>query len=77
MGLREYAKVVEGLEEMILVVDRDYRYVIANPAFLSFRGFSPEQVVGRTVEEILGKDAFVTRVKDKMDECFPWQSGAI
>jgi PAS domain-containing protein len=28
--LREYERVVEGLEEMIVVIDRDYRYVIAN-----------------------------------------------
>ena len=35
--LREYEEVVEGLQEMIVVVDRDYRYVIANPAFLRRR----------------------------------------
>ncbi len=36
--LEEFEKIVEGLEEMIVVVDRDYRYVIANHAFLSYRG---------------------------------------
>ena len=36
--LREYERVVEGLEEMIVVVDRDYRYLIANHAFLKYRG---------------------------------------
>ena len=35
--LQEYEKVVEGLEEMIAVVDRDYRYLIANRAFLNYR----------------------------------------
>src|SRR5271163_3796884 len=33
--LQEYEKVVEGLEEMIVVVDRDYRYVLANRAYLN------------------------------------------
>ena len=28
--LQEYEKVVEDLEEMIVVVDREYRYLIAN-----------------------------------------------
>src|SRR5579859_8211367 len=28
--LQEFERVIEGLEEMIVVVDRDYRYVIAN-----------------------------------------------
>src|SRR5580698_8985993 len=32
--LREYERVVEGLEEMIVVLDREYRYVIANRALL-------------------------------------------
>jgi two-component system cell cycle sensor histidine kinase/response regulator CckA len=68
--LLEYERVVEGLEEMILVVDRQYRYVIANRAFLNFRGLSAEQVVGCSVEEVVGKDVFITQVKPKMDECF-------
>ena len=32
--LREYERVVEGLDEKIMVVDREYRYVIANRTFL-------------------------------------------
>ena len=68
--LQEYERVVEGLEEMILVVDRNYRYVIANQAFLNFRGLSAEQLVGHTVEEVVGEDAFKTQIKEKMDECF-------
>jgi PAS domain S-box-containing protein len=68
--LREYARVVEGLEEMILVVDREYCYIIANRAFLNFRGMSAEQVVGRPAGEVVGEDVFATQVKDKMDECF-------
>jgi len=68
--LLEYERVVEGLEEMILVVDRQYRYVIANRAFLNFRGLSAQQVVGCSVEEVVGKDVFITQVKPNMDECF-------
>jgi two-component system, cell cycle sensor histidine kinase and response regulator CckA len=68
--LREYARVVEGLEEMIVVVDREYRYLIANRAFLKFRSMSAEEVVGQTVDEVVGKDTFETVVKGKMDESF-------
>jgi formate hydrogenlyase transcriptional activator len=69
-SLREYERVVEGLEEMIAVVDRNYRYVIANRAFLEYRGLRKDQVVGRFVSDIIGQAAFVDRVKEKMDECF-------
>jgi len=68
--LREYERVVEGLEEMILVVDRQYRYVIANRAFLNFRGMSVKQVIGQFAADVVGRDVFATQVKEKMDECF-------
>jgi PAS domain S-box-containing protein len=67
--LREYERVVEGLEEMIAVVDRDYRYVIANRAFLSRRGMDKEQVIGHTIAEIVDKGS-IEMVKRKLDECF-------
>ena len=70
IALREYARVVEGLEEMILVVDRNFQYVIANRAYVDFRGMSAEQVVGRSVEEVVGRETFATHVKEKMEECF-------
>ena len=68
--LREYERVVENLEEMIVVVNRDYRYVLANRAFLSYRGLTKEQVVGRTAAEVLDTNTFETVVKEKLDEAF-------
>lgn len=68
--LREYEKVVEGLEEMIAVVDRDYRYLLANCAFLRHRGQERHEVVGHFVWEVLEPDLFHGTVKPKLDECF-------
>lgn len=68
--LREYERAVEGSEEMIAVVDREYRYLIANRKFLSYRSMTREQVVGHLVPEVLNKGAFETIVKGKLDECF-------
>jgi PAS domain S-box-containing protein len=68
--LQEYERAVEGLEEMIVVIDRDYRYVLANRAYLSNREIEREQVVGRSVGEMLGKEVFETVVREKLDECF-------
>ena len=67
--LREYEKVVEGLEEMILVVDRDYRYLLANRAFLKYRGVKSEDVVGHLVPELLAEGVFENVVKEKLDGC--------
>jgi formate hydrogenlyase transcriptional activator len=72
--LLEYESVVESLEEIIVVVDRDYRYVIANLEFLKRRGLKREQVLGRTVWDQLGSEGMskesLALVKEKMDECF-------
>jgi PAS domain S-box-containing protein len=68
--LREYEKAVEGLEEMIVVVDREYRYLLANRAFLNYRGLEREQVVGRRLPELLDHDVFKNVAKKRLDECF-------
>src|SRR5271154_2383377 len=67
--LREYERVVEGLEEMIVVVDREHRYVIANHAFLNYRGMNKDQVVGHHVNEVVNRGAF-EQVMQKVEECF-------
>src|SRR5580693_4484530 len=68
--LQEYEKVVESLEEMIVVVDRDYRYLLANRAYLNYRCAEKEQIIGHSVAEIVDKDVFETVTRKKLDECF-------
>lgn len=61
---------VEGLEEMVAVVDREYRYVIANNKFLKMRNMTKEQVLKRCAYEVLNKKTFESVIKGKLDECF-------
>ena len=68
--LREFERVVENLEEMVVVVNREYRYVLANRAFLSYRGMTKEQVVGSLVSQVANPAQFKVGVKEKLDECF-------
>jgi PAS domain S-box-containing protein len=68
--LQEYEKAVECSEDSIAVVDREYRYVIANRKFLALRNMTKEQVVGRLLPDILNKGVFEAVAKDKLDECF-------
>jgi PAS domain S-box-containing protein len=68
--LREYEKVVEELEEMIVVIDREYRYVIANQAFLDYRGMKREQIIGQLIPKIIDQKVFEKIIKEKLDECF-------
>jgi PAS domain S-box-containing protein len=68
--LQEFEKAVEGLEEMITVIDRDYRYVLVNRAFLNYRGMKREELLGRRVQDVLSPGVFETTIKEKLDECF-------
>ncbi|MGZ3434321.1 MAG: PAS domain S-box protein, partial [Isosphaeraceae bacterium] len=69
--LQEYERVVESLDEMIVVVNRDHRYVLVNRAFLRYRRMKKEEdVVGRPVKEILNPGIFESTVKQKLDEAF-------
>ena len=68
--LREYEKAVEGLEEMIVVVDREYRYLLANRAFLKYRNLEREKLLGRLVPDFLDREVFDRIIEPKLDECF-------
>ena len=68
--LREYERAVELSEEAMAVVDRDYRFVIANRKYLRLRKMTKEQVVGHLVPEVLNGGVFESVVKEKLDECF-------
>jgi PAS domain S-box-containing protein len=68
--LREFERVVENLEEMIMVVNRDRRYLLANRAALRYRGMSREQLIGRHVTEVVQPELYETTVKGKLDESF-------
>ena len=67
--LRQYERVVEGLDEMIAVVDRNYRYVLANGSFLSHRKLKREELIGRTIYDRIGMKAFDDLIKPKLDQC--------
>jgi PAS domain S-box-containing protein len=68
--LREYEKAVEGAEDMIGVVDRQYRFLLANRQYLRMRKLTREQVVGRSISDVLGQEIFETVIKPRLDECF-------
>ena len=55
---------------MIVVVDRDYRYLLANRAFLNYRGLNSKDVLGHRASEVLNPEVFESAIKARLDECF-------
>ncbi|MGB8117052.1 MAG: PAS domain S-box protein [Candidatus Sulfotelmatobacter sp.] len=72
--LREYERVVECLEDSIVVVDRNYRCVIANRTFLGLREVGEDQIAGVPLLDQLAAEGASEETlglfKKKMDECF-------
>lgn len=57
-------------QDMILTVDRRYRIVQANPAYLNSQRKEREEVIGRRVAEVLGEEVFASTLKPRLEECF-------
>jgi PAS domain S-box-containing protein len=68
--LRQYERLVEGLDEMVAVVDRDHRHVLTNRAFLEVFGGTNARIEGRSITEVVDKDVFERILRPKLDECF-------
>jgi PAS domain S-box-containing protein len=69
-SLREYESVVEGLDDMIVVVDREFRIVAANRAFFNYRSMEREEAIGHLISEMIPKELFDMVVRMKLEECF-------
>ncbi len=68
--LREYERAVEASGEMITVIDREYRCLMANREYLNRRNATREQVVGHFAYELVDQRMFEDVFKPKLDECF-------
>jgi len=58
LELHRYQQTVENASDMLLFLDRDLRYRIVNPAFAALNGTTPEQIVGRRVEDVERPEVF-------------------
>ncbi len=72
--LRQYERLVEGLDEMVAVVDRKYRCVFANRAFHEVFAAGNERIEGRFILEFVNRDVFERVIAPKLDECFSGKS---
>jgi PAS domain S-box-containing protein len=69
-ALREYEKVIESSPDMMVVIDRHYRYVMVNSAFLEYRNLKREEVMSRTVSDILGEEVFEETIRPNLERSF-------
>ncbi|HTT23592.1 MAG TPA: PAS domain-containing protein [Candidatus Sulfotelmatobacter sp.] len=68
--LREYEPAIDGVEEMIVIVDRQYRFVIANRAFLNFHHQTADRVIGHSIHEIINNEVLETVIRENLEKSF-------
>ena len=67
--LRRYERAMDGFEDMVAGVDRNFRYAFANEAYLKEHQISRGDILGRTVEDLHGRELFEKEVKPRMEQC--------
>ncbi len=65
----EYHGATEASDDMIAVLGRDFVYTAANRAYLALRGGEHDQVVGKHVSEVLGREIY-EKFKPLLERCF-------
>jgi len=68
-ALRRYERLVSATSEGIALVDRSYVYKVVNDFYLKTSHRRRDEVVGRRVEEVFGKEVFRQVMKEKLDQC--------
>jgi len=68
--LNQLADMVSCSKDMVALIDTNYRHVTVNRAYGEMLSLSSENIIGRTVADVVGEDYFLNQVKLRLDECF-------
>ena len=65
-----YEKIMSTTSDLMSFIDRDYKYLAVNQAYSELFNKNYDDIVGHSVEELLGKDYFENVVKPRFDQVF-------
>lgn len=67
--LEKYRKIVSATDDKMSYLDRGYVYQVVNDAYLEAHHKDYDAIVGHSVEELVGAEAFQTQLKPNLDRC--------
>ena len=50
-------------------MDRNFIYKAVNESYIKFYGKRREEIIGHSLEEIIGEEEFNNTIKEKIDRC--------
>lgn len=73
-SLKRYKYIISATKDLISLIDRDYNYLLVNRAYLSMFNKSYSQIVGHSIEEFIGEDAFKEKVSKHLKQALNGES---
>jgi PAS domain S-box-containing protein len=67
--LQRYKDIVSNSIDSLAFIDTDTIYRTMNPQYLEAIGKTREQVIGKTISEVLGQEFYNREVKPRLDRC--------
>ncbi|MBK6971857.1 MAG: PAS domain S-box protein [Sterolibacteriaceae bacterium] len=58
LQLQRFARIVDVSGDMLALVDRELKFIVANPAYAAHAGQTPASLRGRSLREVLGEAMF-------------------
>ncbi len=68
--LSRYKFIANAAQDHMTLVNRDYEYVAVNQAYVDRHGGTADDILGKTVGEIWGKNLFNTSIRRHLEDCF-------
>jgi PAS domain S-box-containing protein len=72
--LRKYERIVSTSQDLMALVSRDYIYEAVNESFLTAHRKTREEVVGRTMPEVIGEGVFREKIQRWLDQALSGQT---
>ena len=67
--LHRYKHIVSSSKDMLVLVDKNFIYLSANPAFLQALGMTWDELIGRTQSDVFGEAFFNTAIRPRAERC--------
>ncbi|MFW6197094.1 MAG: PAS domain S-box protein, partial [Thermoplasmatota archaeon] len=68
-SLKRFKLALESSQDQIAILDENYRYQFVNESFLEYHQMDEDEIIGKTVEDVLGEKVFEETIKQKFDRC--------
>lgn len=68
-SLRRYERIVSATTDSMCLMDCNYIYQLVNQAYLTLHNKRADEIIGHSIQEILGTEVFESLLKSRLDQC--------